>query len=312
MNALVTILVCTKNRPDLLLQCLQSLTGLDFDSFEVVVVDNGSTDFQIPEITTDFSIRYFRQPVQGISYARNSILANCAGEFVALIDDDAIAHRDWLKFAMRSFTADSKVGCVTGKILPLQIQNEWQERYFEEGWLPSWEDAKNFTLANYDPFDTPAGAGTNIVARKSILLQCGFPEFFGAGTPVGAEDDHYLFYRVLKLGWKLQYNPESIVYHPYPETREYYEYLVKRSISSRGAYIFRFLLSEPGYRLRTLRHIVSKLARPQTRRLPVGMKIRTGGFLKGGIALLRSLNRMNERHAHAMNSVTEITIPQIS
>lgn len=308
---LVTILVCTKDRPDLLRQCLQSLKDLDFDSFEVVVVDNGSKDFQIPDIATTFPIRYFRQPVAGISFARNSILRFCAGEFVALIDDDAIAHRDWLKSAMKPM-ADPSVGCVTGRILPLQINSDWQQRYYEEGWLPSLDSEKSFTLSSYDPFDTPAGAGTNIVARKSILLECGFPEFFGAGTAVGAEDDHYLFYKILRLGWKIQYDPNSIVYHPYPDTREQYEYLVKRSISSRGAYIFRFLLGESGYRWRTLRHIFSKLVRPGTRRLPMGMKPRTGGFVRGGIALLRSLRQVKERHALAMSSVQEITARQVS
>jgi O-antigen biosynthesis protein len=310
-SPLITILVCTKDRQDLLLQCLQSLKELDFDSFEVVVVDNGSKNFQIPEIATTFPIRYFSQPVAGISFARNSILRFCTGDFIALIDDDAIAHRDWLKSSMKSME-DNKVGCVTGRILPLQINSDWQQRYYEEGWLPAVETPKSFTLSNYDPFDTPAGAGTNIVARKSILLECGFPEFFGAGTAVGAEDDHYLFYNILKLGWKIQYDPNSIVYHPYPDTREQYEYLIKRSVSSRGAYICRFLFSESGYRLRTLRHIVSKLTRPRTRRLPMGMKPRTGGFVRGGIALLRSFRNVKERHARAMTSIREITARPIS
>jgi glycosyltransferase involved in cell wall biosynthesis len=311
MNPIVTVLLCTKNRSEWLVRCLRSLQELDFDRFDVLVVDNGSSQFEVPALTTRFPIRYFRQPVAGISYARNSVLPYCSGEFIALIDDDAVAHPNWLKAALKSFS-HPEVGCVTGRILPPEIESEWQQRYFREKWLPSGEDAKLFTMATFDPFETPAGAGTNIVARKSILQQCGFPEFFGAGTAVGAEDDHYLFFQILKLGWKLYYDPECIVYHPYPKSEEQYYYLVRRSFSSRGAYILWFLISEPGYRFRTLRHILSKVAKPKSRRLEMGLTPRTGGFVTGGIALARSWYRIRKQHRIALSSITEIKIPEVS
>src|SRR5688500_16528496 len=100
---LVSVLLCTKDRQELLLRCLQSLKQLNFDSFEVIVVDNGSKDFRIPALEVGFPIRYFAQPVQGISYARNYTISYCRGDFVALIDDDAIAHPDWLTSAINQF-----------------------------------------------------------------------------------------------------------------------------------------------------------------------------------------------------------------
>jgi len=101
-NPLVSVIVCTYNRANVLAGCLESLVGQTSvkDQFEVIVVDNNSTD-ATQEIARTFSdkvnyVRVITEFKQGLSNARNRGYREAAGRYVAYIDDDAMAYPDWI------------------------------------------------------------------------------------------------------------------------------------------------------------------------------------------------------------------------
>ncbi|HJZ59180.1 MAG TPA: glycosyltransferase, partial [Gemmataceae bacterium] len=91
-----SVVVCTYNGGRTLDQCLRSLRELDYPDYEVIVVDDGSTD-DTPEILRRFpEVRAIHQPNRGLSAARNVGLYAATGEVIAYTDSDCFADPDWL------------------------------------------------------------------------------------------------------------------------------------------------------------------------------------------------------------------------
>ena len=101
-DIIVSVIVCTLNRAQVLQKCLDSLANQDVSDslFEVIVVDNGSTDGTTEVINVFLSDnKYFRSVKEeelGLSFARNRGWNEARGQYVAYIDDDAIAYPDWI------------------------------------------------------------------------------------------------------------------------------------------------------------------------------------------------------------------------
>jgi len=94
----VSVVVCTYNGSKTLDGCLRSLQKLNYPDYEVILVNDGSTD-SVPEIAARYPyIRYHPQPNRGLSVARNTGMELAEGEIVAYTDDDCFADEDWLFF----------------------------------------------------------------------------------------------------------------------------------------------------------------------------------------------------------------------
>lgn len=126
MNKLrLSIVVCTYNRADLLVDCLESLVNQDVDpeSYEVIIVNNNSTDKTL-EVVDRFAkkypnIRTVQELNQGLSHARNRGWREARGKYVAYIDDDAKASPDWCKRILNTFsTVTPTPAAVGGQIFP--------------------------------------------------------------------------------------------------------------------------------------------------------------------------------------------------
>ncbi len=99
----ISVIVCTYNGEKTLRPCLQSLKRLNYHDYEILVVDDGSSD-QTPQIAREFpDVRYFRQLHEGLGAARNYGARESTGEFLAYTDDDCEADEDWLLFLAHAF-----------------------------------------------------------------------------------------------------------------------------------------------------------------------------------------------------------------
>ena len=99
----ISVAVCTYNRADVLPKCLESLANQSANKelFEVLIIDNNSTD-ETKKLAEDFckehrNFSYIFEEKQGLSQARNRAIDEAKGTYLAYIDDDAIADREWVK-----------------------------------------------------------------------------------------------------------------------------------------------------------------------------------------------------------------------
>lgn len=222
----ISVVVCTRDRPDSVVTALRGLTALHYPSYEIVVVDNAPrTDATEQAVRAEFGgdprVRYVREPKPGLSCARNRGVAEAAAEIVAFTDDDVRVDPWWLDGIARGFRAAPGVACVTGLIATAQLENAAQ-LYFHlrEGWGTQCQPRLFDLTENRD--DSPLypysagifGAGANFAMSRTVIKELGgFDEALGAGTPSGGGEDLDIFMRVILAGHRLAYEPSAIVSH---------------------------------------------------------------------------------------------------
>lgn len=213
----ITVVIATRDRVDGLLRCLDSMAALDYPTFDVVVVDSApSTDATSDALRTGrwpMPVRYLRADRPGRGLARNTALPAVTGSIVAFTDDDVRVDRYWLTALAESF-ADVEVGCVTGLILPAELDTPAQLWVEQAGGFARGFTARRFSID--DPlFPFVAGrfsSGANMAFRTDWLLAVGgFDRAMGAGTPAQGGDDLRAFFDVMLAGRVLVYQPAAIV-----------------------------------------------------------------------------------------------------
>jgi glycosyltransferase involved in cell wall biosynthesis len=114
----VSVVVATYNGARTVQNCLAALGRLNYDNYEVILVDDGSTD-RTPEIVKSFpAVRYLRQTNQGLSAARNAGILAATGEIVAFTDDDCRADEDWLYYLVNDLVRSDFAGIGGHNFLP--------------------------------------------------------------------------------------------------------------------------------------------------------------------------------------------------
>jgi glycosyltransferase involved in cell wall biosynthesis len=296
----VSVVVCTRDRPDSLHRCLASLLELRTPPLEIVVVDNCPSDERTRTLCAGLPVRYLREPIPGQARARNRGILESAGELVAFTDDDCVVDPGWLDGLGAAF-ADPLVLAATGYIGPLELETRAQylfemHRGFE----------KHFERIVFDGVKAPpavaagpAGAGANSIFRRRAFEELGlFAEDLGPGTPARSSDDTWAFYRILAAGCRIDHDPARIVWHchrrdPAALRRILFEYGV-----SSTAYATRCLIGRGELDALRIwswwwrRHLRSDLARILKRREPhLTLRLFAAealGTLLGPIALARS------------------------
>ena len=210
------VAVCTCDRPEDLRRCLDALMQLPDDGQEYLVIDNCPATEASRELVKNYPrVRYVREDdVAGESAARNRALREAKHEFVAFTDDDAVPDRNWLRSLLRNFS-DPRVMCVTGLLMPLELETEaqeWFERYTPHG--------RGFERLIFDGVHcnplvvSPVGVSASIALRKSSINFIGlFDEALGPGTPTVNGEDCELFARILCAGYRMVYEPRALSGH---------------------------------------------------------------------------------------------------
>lgn len=245
-NISVSVVICTRNRAQYLLECLQSFEKIHTDiNWELVLIDNGSTDNTQTVISqfaanTSIALVMGQEPNKGLSYARNKGIELARGEFVAFTDDDCYPESDYVDKLLVRLRSDPKLGFVGGRVLlfdpddyPVTIQTHNEPMYLNPG---------EFLFAGVIH-------GANFAFRKTALLQAkGFDVRLGAGTHFPSEDVDTMA-ELLRLGWRGEYDPAIVVYHHHRRrSQEEVDKLFVGYDWGRGAYFAKHIL-KPGHRL---------------------------------------------------------------
>jgi GT2 family glycosyltransferase len=220
----VSVVVCSHERPERLASCLASLLAADYPTLEVIVVDNAPRTSGVRQLVgscNDARVRYVCEPIPGLSRSRNRGIGDATGEIVAFTDDDVEVDPHWIRELVRGFTRANDVELVTGLVLAANLTTHAQGIFERK---VSW--GANFTpqLFRWDrrssdavvkPFNCGMiGTGASFAVRRDMLLRIGsFDEDLGAGSPTRGGEDLDYFYRVLRSGSAIAYEPSSLVWH---------------------------------------------------------------------------------------------------
>jgi GT2 family glycosyltransferase len=195
----VSVVVCSYNGGRTLDQCLKSLERLDYPDYEVIVVDDGSTDDTQDVLACFPCVRVIRQGNMGLSVARNVGLAAATGEMVAYTDSDCFADPDWLTHLVQQLQRSGAAGVGGPNLAP------------EDGWLAACVAASPGQPTHVLESDQVAEhvPGCNMAFRREALLAInGFdPVYRKAG------DDVDLCWRLQQAGMWITFAPGAFVWH---------------------------------------------------------------------------------------------------
>jgi glycosyltransferase involved in cell wall biosynthesis len=221
-NIPVSVIVATYDRPDDLRKCLHGLVNQATQRpVEISVVDNHPASGLTAAVVAEFpGVVLVNEPRQGLAYARNAGISASRGEVVIVTDDDVTMPSDWLEKLVAPFV-NPDIMAVTGNILPLELETAAQ-RLFEtygglgRGFEPMVVNARWFRQFRSAVPTWKLGATANAAFRATIFSdpQIGLmDEVLGPGMPSGVGEDTYLFYKVLKAGHTIVYEPSAYAWH---------------------------------------------------------------------------------------------------
>ena len=225
----LSIAICTKDRAKRLARLLSSLQQVRIMSrfrwLEILVVDNASVDSATRDAVAGFEdVRYVFEPRPGLDFARNAALSHAEGELLAFLDDDVVVDRDWLQGLFAAWQDCPDAGGFTGLVLPYRLDTEAQIQFESRGGFGRGFEPKRFHSTSADNPLHPIGAGSigagcNMAFDRSLLQSIGgFDEALDTGAPLPGGGDLDIFYRVLRSGRPMAYEPRYAVYHEHRET----------------------------------------------------------------------------------------------
>lgn len=214
----IAAIVCTHNRDNYLGAAIDSLLDQNYDSFEIIVVDNASSDRTAEVVKArlqDSRLKYLFEPVLGLSVARNTGAKSSTAPILAYLDDDAVASRQWLSILVKAYQNNDRLVVAGGKVTLI-----WPEAIAYPNWIsPTLAEC----LGAYDlgerivyienPGLTPRGLNYSI--RRSFLEQIGgFDLNLGrVGKKLLSNEELYVTELALKKGWQVAYLPDALVAH---------------------------------------------------------------------------------------------------
>jgi glycosyltransferase involved in cell wall biosynthesis len=221
---LASVIVASRDRPEALDRCLRAIVSNTVVPAEIIVVDNGSSGIAAPlrtSVEERTALVHLKTPPNGVSRARNYGIANASHDLIAFTDDDCVPDRNWLAALLVACSADGIDGA-TGRVLPLASTDRSHVA------VSSRTERTPARYVGRQASRSPwqAGTGGNLLLPRVFLQPVGgFAARFGPGAPFRAAEDVELLYRVLRCGFTMAYEPESVVFH---ETRSRRQRLATR------------------------------------------------------------------------------------
>jgi glycosyltransferase involved in cell wall biosynthesis len=216
----ISAVLCSYNRARFIIKAVDSIFNQDFDKslFEVVVVDNNSTDGVLDRLTEyqtahpDYNLRFVTEPNQGVAWVRTRCAKEARGAIVAYLDDDSMADPGWLQGIVSFFDEHPEVYSVGGKITPYFLTGipDWYSKYFF-GLVGSFDQGPSVKRLTGERY--PCGA--NMAFRKKVFDEIGYfnHDLGRKGSGLLANEEKEIYKRILAAGHQVYYLPYVSVMH---------------------------------------------------------------------------------------------------
>lgn len=202
-DPLVSVIVPVWNRPDDIRLCVAALCAqtLPRDRYEILVVDNGSSDDTAAVAASFPGVTVLSEAAPGSYAARNRGLAAARGRFAAFTDSDCRAAEGWLAAALAAAEAAPEAGLIAGRI---ELDDEAAAR---AGVCEAYERAFSFNQAKN--VENGVAATANWLARRDLLIDLG-----GFRSDLKSGGDFEFARRIAASGRPIRYAPDAVVHHP--------------------------------------------------------------------------------------------------
>jgi cellulose synthase/poly-beta-1,6-N-acetylglucosamine synthase-like glycosyltransferase len=206
----ISIIVPAYNEAKTIRSCVQSLQKLNYSNYEILVVDDGSTDGTCEEISNSSNVKIIRQKNQGKPRALNNGIKACTGEIVVTVDADTIIDKYALGKIAERFSSNKRLGAVAGnvKVNPEQrIMNAVQSAEYATGINLVRKGQSVLGCVMIVP-------GPIAALKKEAVEQVGL---FSDDT---FAEDFDITVKILKGGYRVEYEERSLAYTDAPKSTE--------------------------------------------------------------------------------------------
>ena len=246
----ITVAVCSRDGAARLPECLDSLESLTYpaDRLDLLVIDNAPADDSTQRLLRRYpSVRYVVEPAPGLDHARNRAIQESSSDVIAFTDDDVSVDPQWVLALGTLFASDASADAATGLVVADEIDVESQRLFEVYGGFGRGFDRQYFRVDSVA--GEPAarrhggagrfGTGANMAFRRTVFDRIGtFDPALDVGTQTNGGGDLDMFFRVLKEGGTLVYEPSAIVRHRHRRTYE----ALRTQLANNGVGLYAYLV----------------------------------------------------------------------
>jgi len=285
----LSVLICTRNRPEKLRRAVASVLANSASNFELIVVDQSTDQLSAQVMATfgDDRIRYFRTPTVGLAISRNIAIRAARADTLVFTDDDCVCDREWLAAIQAEYANEPRALGVYGRVLPYGKRDDADLKSVSvSGDLICPALNKSTERRVFDGPTVPQrelGGGNNMSFRKEVFRRVGmFNESLGSGSPMGTGEDTEFSYRLLWHNCKLVYSPRPLVHHDNWLDRAQFTRMMKVAVRGEAAVFLSYALRLDRFALVHLLRIAWYLAR---NRLAIGSATAGLAYFAMGLVL---------------------------
>jgi len=209
--ALVSIIIVNWNAKKFLKECIESLLSQSFTDYEIILVDNVSSDDSVSFVTENFPQVKIIQNNDNVGFAEgNNIgIKNSTGKIIVLFNPDVVADKKWLSILVDTLQSSEKIAAVTGKMYYLG------DKYGKDAVFCTWSKINPYSAKPTNFYENEPLAkvdylsGAAMVVKRDVLDKIGL-----------MDSDYFLYFeetdlcaRMIRAGYDLMYIPSAIVWH---------------------------------------------------------------------------------------------------